>query len=66
MIRHIEFIINYDLTCYADSLEDFCFDDKYSIEDAVYNYFNNSPTELLDNIKIKKVWYEMEEINESK
>lgn len=59
MIRHIEVAIdNFDLTCWAESMEDFEMDTKEHIEESVFEYFYDNPTELIENIKIKKIWYE--------
>lgn len=59
MVRHIELAIdNFDLTCWAESMEDFEMDTKESIKESVLQFFYDDPTELIENIKIKKIWYE--------
>lgn len=58
MVRHIELTINFDLTCWAESMEDFENDSKESIEELVDDYIINDSIELLPNVEIKKVWYE--------
>ena len=59
MIRHIELTIeDFDLTCWAEDMEDFEADTKEGIEETVLGYFYDDPSELIENIKIKKVWYE--------
>ena len=58
MIRHIEFVIEFDLTCGAIGLEDFENDTEESLKEDVEEYICDCPEELLSNVKIKKVWYE--------
>lgn len=59
MIQHIEFTIKYDLTCDGEK-EDFEIVTDSSIEESVIQYILNNPEELIDNLKINKVWYEEE------
>ena len=68
MIRHIEFTIDFDLTCSAISKEDFGFeedeipkDNEYDydeIEESIKNYLFDDVSDILNHIVIKKVWYE--------
>lgn len=59
MIRHIELTIeNFDLTCWAEDMEDFGIDTEESIKESVFQFFYDEPEALIENIKIKKVWYE--------
>lgn len=58
-IRHIELSFKFDLTCLG-SEEDFEIDTPEMITDAVYDYFDHLPAEVLENIKIEKIWYEKE------
>ena len=66
MVQHIEFTINFDLTCWALDWEDFGFDEKpqdneydYDIvKESIYDYIENNPAELYEVMEIKKVWYE--------
>ena len=57
MIRHIEFTIDFDLTCWAESMEDFESDSIEFINEEVADYIINSSGELLDHLVIKKIWY---------
>ena len=61
MIRHIEFTIDFDLTCWAESMEDFENDSIEFINEEVADYIINSSDELLEHLTIKKIWYEEEE-----
>ena len=61
MIRHIELIIDFDLTCWAESMEDFENDDMEMINECVADYIINDSTDLLDHLTIKKIWYEDED-----
>ena len=59
MVRHIELTVdNFDLTCWAESMEDFETDTEEYIKESVLEFFYDDPTELIENIKIKKIWYE--------
>lgn len=57
MVRHIEFTIDFDLTCWAESMEDFETDSVEFINEEVADYVINSSGELLDHLVIKKIWY---------
>lgn len=59
MIQHIEFTIKFDLTCDGEK-EDFETVTDSSIEESVIHYVLDNPEELIDNLKINKVWYEKE------
>ena len=63
MIRHIEFTIDFDfdLTCWAESMEDFENDSTEFIYEQVADYIINDTGELLDYLTIKKIWYEEDE-----
>ena len=61
MIRHIEFTIDFDLTCWAESMEDFENDSTEFINEEVADYIINSSDELLKHLTIKKIWYEEDE-----
>lgn len=58
MTRHIEITINFDLTCWGQDEEDFENDDIETINEAIADYITNDSTDLLENVTIKKVWYE--------
>ena len=57
MVRHIEFTIDFDLTCWAESMEDFETDSMEFINEEVADYIIHSSGELLDHLVIKKIWY---------
>jgi hypothetical protein len=57
MVRHIEFTIDFDLTCWAESMEDFETDSMEFINEEVADYVINSSGELLDHLVIRKIWY---------
>ena len=61
MIRHIEFTIDFDLTCWAESMKDFANDSKEFINEEIADYVINSSDEFLDHLTIKKIWYEEDE-----
>ena len=61
MIRHIEFTIDFDLTCWAESMEDFENDSIEFINEEVTDYIIHDSTDLLDHLTIKKIWYEEDE-----
>ena len=58
MIRHIEFEIKSDLTCYSNYAEDFENDTDESIQESVEDWAYHNSDELLKDLKIKRVWYE--------
>lgn len=58
MVRHIEITINFDLTCCGQDKEDFENDNIEIIKEEVADYIINDSTNLLENVTIKKVWYE--------
>lgn len=66
MIRHIELVIEFDLTCGAIGWEDFENDTEESLKEDVEDYICDCPEELLSNVKIKRVWYEKVLKGESK
>jgi len=61
MIRHIEFTIDFDLTCWAESMKDFENDSIEFINEEIADYIINDSTDLLDHLVIKKIWYEEDE-----
>jgi len=61
MVRHIELTIDFDLTCWAESMEDFENDDMEMINECVADYIIHDSTDLLDHLTIKKIWYEEED-----
>ena len=61
MIRHIEFSIDFDLTCWGEDEEDFEGDTPEMIREEVIDWIINESAELLEGLKINKVWYEQEE-----
>ena len=61
MVRHIELTIDFDLTCWAESMEDFENDSIEFINEEVADYIIHNSDELLDHLTIKKIWYEEDE-----
>ena len=57
ILRHIEFTIDFDLTCYGES-EDFEIDNDINIKEDIEDWVVNESSEFLPYIKIKKIWYE--------
>ncbi len=64
MVRHIELTIDFDLTCWAESMEDFENDDMEYINERIADYIMHNSVELLDHLVIKKIWYEEDEEDE--
>ena len=64
MTRHIEITINFDLTCWGQDAEDFENDDEEIINEAVADYIVNDSTNLLEDVIVKKVWYEEDQKGE--
>ncbi len=58
MTRHIEFTINYDLTCWDEDMEFFRMETEESIKEGIYDYIEDSPDELMAHLIINKIWYE--------
>ena len=61
MVRHIELTIDFDLTCWAESMEDFETDTEEIIKETIDDYIIHDSVELLDCLTIKKIWYEDED-----
>ena len=47
MVRHIELTIDFDLTCWAESMEDFENDTEESIKETIDDYIIHDSVELL-------------------
>ena len=60
MVRHIEFTINFDLTCWGEP-EDFETDDPINIKESIEDWVCNESDSFLDHLKLNKVWYEEDE-----
>ena len=60
MIRHIEFTINYDLTCWGEK-EDFEIDTQENMVESLVDYITTYTDDLLPYLTIKKIWYEEED-----
>lgn len=58
MVRHIEFTIDFDLTCWGQNAEDFENDNMEMIREELADYIINDSVEFLKYVTIKKVWYE--------
>ena len=57
MVRHIEFTIDYDLTCWGLT-EDFEADNQEYLQEHLNDFIYNNSSDLLDHVKINKIWYE--------
>lgn len=57
MVRHIEFTIDYDLTCWGLT-EDFETDSPEYLQEHLREFIYNNSSDLLDCVKIHKIWYE--------
>lgn len=60
IIRHIKFAISDDLTCWAESMEDFENDTEEKIRKELIDFIVNDTGELLDGVEITEVFYEEE------
>lgn len=60
MVRHIEFTIDFDLTCWGLNEDDFENDDEINISEDVADFIIHNADELIPQLEIKKVWYEKE------
>ena len=60
MVRHIEFTINFDLTCWGEP-EDFETDSPENIKEAIEDWVCNESADFLNHIKLNNVWYEEDE-----
>lgn len=58
MTRHIEFTIDFDLTCWGQDKEDFENDNMEMIKEELADYIINDSAEFLEYVTIKKIWYE--------
>ena len=58
MIRHIEFTINFDLTCWDEDMEFFEMQSEESILEGIADYINESTPELMEHLTINRIWYE--------
>ncbi len=58
MVRHIEFTIDFDLTCWGQNAEDFENDNMEMMREELADYIINDSVEFLKYVTIKKVWYE--------
>jgi hypothetical protein len=58
MIRHIEFTIDFDLTCREDMEVFETYSDEEYLKNDIAEYINENTAEIMEHIIIKKVWYE--------
>lgn len=57
MTRHMEFTINFDLTCWGEE-EDFENDKIESLRESLEDYIIHNPEEFIPHMKDVKIWYE--------
>lgn len=57
MTRHIEFTINFDLTCWGEP-EDFATDTPEAIKESIECWVIDESSSFLDYLKLNNVWYE--------
>lgn len=57
MTRHMEFTINFDLTCWGEA-EDFETDSIDSLQESLADYIIHSPEEFIPKMEDVKIWYE--------
>lgn len=57
MTRHMEFTINFDLTCWGET-EDFETDSIDSLQESLADYIMHSPEEFIPKMEDVKIWYE--------
>lgn len=60
-VRHIEILINFDFTTWAENMEDFKSDTSGSIREEVRDFILDTPEELFKDMKITQIWYEEED-----
>lgn len=60
MIRHLELIIDFDLTC-GGYAEDFESDSPEGLKESIEDYIIHNPDELLNHLTLKNIWYEEED-----
>ncbi len=58
MIRHIEFTIDFDLTCREDMEVFETYSDEEYLKNDIAEYINENTAEIMEHVIIKKVWYE--------
>ena len=58
MTQHVEFTIDFDLTCWGQDAEDFIHLTEYDIIRNTKEWIENNPWEIVDHMKIKNIWYE--------
>lgn len=58
IVKHTEFILSGDLTCWGQDLEDFERDTEESTRRALIEYLLDDIGDFLDSLEITKVYYE--------
>jgi hypothetical protein len=58
MIRHIEFTIDFDLTCREDVEVFETYSDEEYLKNDIAEYINENTAKIMEHVIIKKVWYE--------
>ena len=60
MIRHLELVIDFDLTCWGEA-EDFESDSPEGLKESIEDYIIHNSDDLLDHLTHKNIWYEEDE-----
>lgn len=61
IVKHTEFILSGDLTCWGLDLEDFEIDTEETTRRALIEYLLDNVEDFLDNLEITRVYYERED-----
>lgn len=62
IIKHVEFILSGDLTCWGQDIEDFERDTEESTRRELISYLLDDIEEFLDSLEVTRVYYEEVEI----
>lgn len=57
IVRHIEFILSGDVTCWAQDKEDFEIDTKESIREQVVDYLMTDVADFFNSLEITDIYY---------
>lgn len=58
IVKHTEFILSGDLTCYGQDMEDFEGDTEELTREHLVDYLIDNIADFLDSLEITKVYYE--------
>lgn len=60
IVRHIEFVLSGDLTCWGQDMEDFERDTEEMTREQLIDYLLSDVGDFLDSLEITRVYYEEE------